>query len=138
MKRALRVGAVVLLGAIALAAVVAFAGPRPAGSVTVSGSGVTPVLFAADPGYARTLQCPNNAVWYRTVNAAEFADGGSGLVTYGLGMTDGGAFGVNADFRNQGDPVLISLTINQQATEVGIALLGVDAGGTYPCNFAVP
>lgn len=135
MTRALRP---FVFAAVLLVAVFASAGPRPSGAVTVSGGGVAPVLFAADPGYARTLQCPGAAVWYRTVNAAEYADGGFGLVTAGSGMTDGGAFGVLADFRTNSDPIIISMSINQQPTEVGVALLGIDAGGSWPCYFSVP
>lgn len=127
MKRAL----LFIVPVVLLVGLFAWAGPRPYAALTVSGAGVTPVCLAAE-GATLVVQCPAAAVWYRTVNAAELADAG-GLVTTGQGMTDGGAFGVLADFRNQGDPVVIG-----GANQAGVCLLGIDAGGTYPCYFSAP
>ncbi len=125
MKRALRF--VVPLALVV--GIFAHAGPRPRSQATVAGA--VPVLVALDPGWAYTMQCNGIAVQYRSVNAAEFADGGLGITP-----TDGGVFGVTADFRTNGDPLVVSMTVNQQPTEVGIALLVVTDAG--PCAFSAP
>lgn len=126
MDRALRPFA---FAAVLLIAVFASAGPRPRSQTTVTVA--TPVIVALDPGWAYTMQCLGISVQYRSVNAAELADGGLGITP-----TDGGVFGVTADFRTNGDPLIVSMTVNQQPTEVGIALLGVSDGG--PCAFSAP
>ncbi len=129
MKRALPFAAL----AVVLVAIIASAGPRPYTALTVSGNGVTPICFAATEGAAFVMQCPNAAVWYRTVNENERTDAGA-LTNPATGMTDGGAFGVLGDFRTQGDPIGVLLGTGQ----TGICLLGVDAGSTWPCYFSVP
>lgn len=138
MKRALAVVLVALVG------VVAWAGPYPRATVNVVGS-VTPATIAVTEDLI--LQCIGGIVWYRSLTADELAAGG--LVSPGLGMTDGGAFGVLADFTATGDPVFIPRASGQ----VAIALLGTDAGtvawgqtdggtiidaGRLPCFFSVP
>ncbi len=151
MKRALRF-AVPL--ALVLVALVVFAGPRPRSTLRVVGS-VTPVSLDVSSGYkfadhlppAPLLQCPGGIVWYRAITAAELLAGG--LVSPGLGMTDGGAFGVLVDFTSMGDPVQITMG----ASDVAIALLGTDAGlvtwgqtdggtnqdsGVLPCFVSAP
>lgn len=109
-----------------LIALFAWAGPRPAATVNVSGTS-TVSTYAAAEGTALVMQCPSGAVYYKTLNAAELAnqDGGA--------MVDGGFFGVKADFTTQGDPVGILLGVGQAA----VALLGTDAG-TLPCYFSYP
>ncbi len=130
MKRALRLAPV----AVVLIALAALAAPKPVKTVTISGSGVVPVVYSSSAGASFIVQCPDQAVFYRGLNAAEVADGGFGLVTLGAGMTDGGTFGVKADFRVQSDPIGIVLTGDQ----VGLGFLGHDAGGTYPCFLSTP
>lgn len=132
MKRALPLLLVLLVASLVVA------GARPIGAVTVTGSGTVVSVIALTKGSTAAMQCPSHAQWYRTINADELADGGSGLVFPGAGMTDGGAFGVFADFSLNSDPLVISLTSNQQNTEVGVALLGNDAGGSWPCFFVQP
>ena len=130
MKKPARIALFVV---VALFALIALAGPRPYATLTVDGAGVTPICLTASQGAAFVAQCPNQAAWFRTVTAAELACP-SCLTDPAAGMTDGGAFGVLFDFRTQSDPVGILLGVNQ----TGVCLLGIDAGGTYPCYFNTP
>lgn len=139
---------------LALLCFLAWAGPRPRATMNVPGR-VTPVTLDTTSGYqnaahvppALLLQCPGGMVWYRTLNADELAAGG--LVTAGAGMTDGGAFGVFADFTVNSDPIQVVM----QSDQVAFALLGTDAGtvsytlsdggsqidaGILPCFVSVP
>ncbi len=135
-----------VLAFVTFVSVIAWAGPRPAARLNVVGS-VTPASYTATVGASLLLQCPGGIVWYRTLTAAELAAGG--LVSAGLGMTDGGSYGVLVDFTSMGDPVGIRLNTN----ETTVSLLGTDGGlvtwgqtdggtnqdaGVLPCFFSVP